>query len=129
VGWVGGDLVRVDFFESAAEPIVGSESVPAAEIRRVRLGMQTRVFFQDGWERWRAGRVIGGGPDLYYVRLPNADFDIEVSEDRLRVRWDRPPCDLCRSCLPEPMRRRATEMRVSPSGDSSWPSGLRPPRR
>src|SRR5665213_2383100 len=90
---ITGDQARIDLFESAAQVVAESLWVPLSEVRRVRIGTQTRVFFQDGWKRWRAGRVIGGGPDVYYVRLPNADFDTEVSEDRLRVRWDRPPRD------------------------------------
>jgi len=90
---VTGDQVRMDLFESAAQPVAESRWVPLSEVRRVRLSPQTRVFFEDGRQRWRAGRVIGGGPDVYYVRLPNSDFDLQVSEDRLRVRWERPPCD------------------------------------
>jgi ATP-dependent helicase HepA len=93
IGDTAGDQVRLELFESAAQPVAESVWVPLSQVQRIRLGTQTRVFFQDGSHHWRAGRVIGGGPDGYYVRLPNTDVDIEVSEDRLRVRWDRPPRD------------------------------------
>ncbi|MGY1680614.1 protein DpdE [Geodermatophilus sp. SYSU D01176] len=93
IGEVADGRARLDLFESVAQPVAESRWVPMTEVRRVRLSPQTRVFFQDGWGRWRAGRVLGGGPDLYHVRLPNSDVDFQVSEDRLRVRWDRPPQD------------------------------------
>lgn len=93
IGELAGGRVRLDLFESAAQPVAESRWVPLREVQRVRLSPQTRVFFQGGWGRWRAGRVLGGGPDVYHVRLPNSDVDLQVSEDRLRVRWERPPQD------------------------------------
>src|SRR4051812_30600749 len=88
-----GESVRVDFFESAAETLVSPEWVSAAVVRRVGLGEQTRVFFKDGRDRWRAGRVVGGGPDIYYVRVPNMRLDVDVHERDLRVRWEKAPSD------------------------------------
>lgn len=93
VGECRDDAIRVDFFESAAEPIVESVWKAPAEVRRARLGEQSRVFFQDGSGRWRAGRVVGGGPDVYFVRVPNGAFDLDLNEDRLRIRWEKPPND------------------------------------
>ncbi|WP_375502632.1 protein DpdE [uncultured Jatrophihabitans sp.] len=93
VGEVVDDRVRLDYFESAARPIAESRWVRLQEVQRVRLSPQTRVFFQDGWGRWRAGRILGGGPDSYHVRIPNMNVDLQVTEDRLRVRWERPPED------------------------------------
>ncbi|MBP2210858.1 ATP-dependent helicase HepA [Rhodococcus ruber] len=90
---IAGGQVRLELFESAAHPVSESRWVPVTEVQRVRLGTQTRVFFQDGQGRWRAGRVIGGGPDVYYVRLPNIDVDFQLPESRLRVRWERPTHD------------------------------------
>lgn len=92
VGRVDGDQVRIDFFESAAEPEVGSVWLPTDAIRRVPLGEQTRVFFQDGKGRWRAGRVVGGGPDTYFIRVPNVG-DVDIHESQLRVRWEKAPRD------------------------------------
>lgn len=86
------DRVAVDFFESVAEPTVGREWIPRTDVKRCRLGAQTRVFFDDG-AGWRAGRVVGGGPDVYAVMLPNREWAIQVHEERLRVRWERPPRD------------------------------------
>jgi ATP-dependent helicase HepA len=92
VSEIAGATMRVDFFESAAEPVVGSQWVSAAKLRRVPLGEQTRVFFRDGKSLWRAGRIVGGGPDVYFVRVPNVG-DVEIHESQLRVRWERPPRD------------------------------------
>lgn len=92
-----GDLrvseVRVDFFESAACPLAEAIWMPVGEVRRARLGEQSRVFFQDANKSWRAGRVVGGGPDVYFVRVPNREFDVDLHEERLRIRWEKPPRD------------------------------------
>jgi len=93
IGEIKDGRVRLDLFESAAQPIVESLWRPLSEVRRVRLSAETRVFFQDVDQNWRAGRVYGGGPDVYGIRLPNSDVDIPISEDRLRVRWERPTQD------------------------------------
>src|SRR5215203_2519618 len=93
VAEIVGQRAQVVFFESAAEPEVGSVCVEAAGLRRTLLGTQTRVFFQDAHARWRAGRVVGGGPDTYFVRVPNLRLDVDVPEGRLRVRWEKVPHD------------------------------------
>ncbi len=93
IGEILGGQVRIELFESAARPDTESVWVPITNVQRVRLGTQTRVFFQDAQQRWRAGRVVGGGPDIYYVRLPNMDVDLQLPESRLRVRWERPTHD------------------------------------
>ncbi|MGC4828889.1 protein DpdE [Micromonospora arida] len=86
----GGD-VRIDAFESIARPVAQSYWVPADECRLAQLLPQTRVYWQDpDTGRWRAGRIIGGGPGVYFVRLPNKDLDFQVPQQHLRVRWDRP---------------------------------------
>ncbi|WP_231924452.1 protein DpdE [Micromonospora chokoriensis] len=85
-----GDLVRVDAFESVASPVAASWWVLAEECQPVRLLEQTRVYWHDpDTGRWLAGRVIGGGPDLYFVRIRNRDRDFQVPQEELRVRWDR----------------------------------------
>nr|WP_283818680.1 protein DpdE [Jatrophihabitans telluris] len=93
VGDLSDGRVRVDFFESAAEPVVGSRWLPLPDVRRVLLGEQTRVFFVDGGGRWRAGRVVGGGPGGYFVRLPNSSMDTDIPEDQIFVRWEKVPRD------------------------------------
>lgn len=94
VGRVGerrGVDVQVEVFESVALPVADTYWVPADECRAVHLLPQTRVYWQDpDTGRWRAGRVLGGGPDVYFVRLPNKDIDYRVVQADLRVRWDRP---------------------------------------
>lgn len=93
VAKVDGDLMFVEYFESAAEPVVHNIAVPASSVRRVRLGVETRVFFQDSGGVWYAGRIVGGGPERYAVRVPNGRLDFDIAEGQLRVRWDRPPRD------------------------------------
>ncbi|WP_026163060.1 protein DpdE [Kribbella catacumbae] len=85
--------VSVEFFESAAEPSAQTFLRGSADVHRVSLGEQTRVFVLDRNDRWRAGRVVGGGPDTYFVRMPNFRGDVDIAESRLRVRWEKPPRD------------------------------------
>lgn len=81
----------VECFESVATPIAWSGWVPANECRHVRLLNQTRVYWEDpDTGRWRTGRVVGGSPAGYFIRLPNSEFDVKIPEQQLRVRWDRP---------------------------------------
>ncbi|MGI5216893.1 protein DpdE [Nocardia sp. CA-290969] len=93
VSAVRGGRARVDFFESAAEPVVGSQWVSVEGIRRVRLGKETRVFVPKNDGGWLAGRVIGGKAPTYYVRFPNQTVDLEVPEFALRVRRELPVSD------------------------------------
>jgi ATP-dependent helicase HepA len=91
VGEVQSDKVRLDCFESVTQPIAEQVWTQSAECRRVRLGAQTRVFWQDpDTGSWRAGRVVGGEPSGYFVRFPNSGQDRILPEAALRVRWDRP---------------------------------------
>ncbi|SCF20972.1 ATP-dependent helicase HepA [Micromonospora haikouensis] len=86
-----GATVQVDAFESVASPVAHSWSVAANECLPVRLLEQTRVYWEDpDTGRWRPGRVVGGGPETYFVRIPNRDQDFPVPQAQLRVRWDRP---------------------------------------
>ena len=94
VGAVDSNRVRLDLFDSAAVPIASQIWVDCAGTKRCQLDSQTRVYWQDRvMNHWRAGRIVGGGPDEYFVRPPNAQFDIRVPEVDLRVRWDRPVTD------------------------------------
>src|SRR4051812_13683269 len=63
VGDVRGSTVRLDLFDSAANPIAGQHWVDREDVRRCQVGIQTRVFWKDpATARWVAGRVVGGGP-------------------------------------------------------------------
>ena len=93
VGELDATRARVDFFESAAEPVAESQWMPLSDVKRMALGVQTRVFFKDGRGRWRAGRVVGGEPDGYFVRVPNMQLDLDIPETQLFVRWEMPPKD------------------------------------
>lgn len=141
VGRVGarrGSEIRIDFFESAAEPVVGSVWKDASEVRRVRLEEETRVFFLDAKDRWRVGRVIGSRDDYYFVKLPNVHGRVEVDERQLSVRWDRPPRDPLEVLLSganetpryrdarQPVRRRLLEERaVTASATGIMSAGVR----
>jgi ATP-dependent helicase HepA len=90
VGEIAGKQVRLECFESVAEPVVSQIWAEASACRRVRLARQTRVFWQNpDTGLWRAGRIVGGDPSGYFVRLPNSEQDTIVAEADLRVRWDR----------------------------------------
>jgi ATP-dependent helicase HepA len=95
VGAIDGVTVRVDCFESVAEPVAQSWWVAAAECRQVTLQVETRVYWQDkDTGIWRVGRVLGGDRKTsYFVRLPNREYDLKIPETQLRVRWDRPVSD------------------------------------
>lgn len=93
VSQINHNSAQVDFFESAAEPVVGSVRVAIADLREAWLDEQTRVFFKDRYGRWHAGRILAGGPRLYAVRLPNVQLDFEIPVEMLRVRWEKPPRD------------------------------------
>ena len=81
VGALDGSRVRVDCFESVAEPVVESHWVQAGECQWIRLELQTRVYWQDqDTGRWRAGRIVGGDQTAYFVRLPNSKKDFKVPE-------------------------------------------------
>jgi ATP-dependent helicase HepA len=83
--------LKIEYFESAAEPAVDAGWLPTSECRHVPLQAQTRVFCHDlDTGEWRAGRIVAGQPPTYYVRFPNSELDVAVPEADLRVRWDRP---------------------------------------
>ncbi len=87
---IEGAAIRLESFESVAHPVAEERWVLGASVIRHALSKQTRVFHRDEWGRWRAGRVISGGPSEYIVRFPNSVTDALIPSNRLRVRWDRP---------------------------------------
>ncbi|MFF9644197.1 protein DpdE [Kitasatospora aureofaciens] len=94
VGEIQGDSLRIDFFESVAEPAVESLLTARSRCRRVRLPAETRVYWRNpSTGVWRAGRVKGDRLPEYFVQFPNSDYDFPVHEHDLRVRWDRPVRD------------------------------------
>ena len=91
IGEIDDERVRVDFFESIAEPVAESRWLPASDCRRVILEPETRVYWRNpDTGDWLAGRVKGTSDDGYFVQFPNTEFDFPLPEDELRVRWDRP---------------------------------------
>ncbi|MFG2683733.1 protein DpdE [Streptomyces sp. NPDC048392] len=96
VGAITDGSLRVDFFESMAEPAIEPQTVPAIACRHVRLEPETRVFHYDrSTGEWKAGRVVGRAPAPhdYSVRYPNSELDDLVYEADLRVRWNKPVRD------------------------------------
>lgn len=91
VGAIDGPNVRIHCFASVAAPVVESRWVAYTECRSAKLLVQTRVCWRDSdTGTWRAGRIVGGDAAHCLVRLPNSELDFQVSENQLRVRWDRP---------------------------------------
>lgn len=91
---VESDLVEIEQFDSPANPRCQALWVDPTSVRRCRLGDQTRVFWKDELSgAWTAGRIVGGGPDVYFVRRPDQSLDLRIHESRLRVRWEKPLAD------------------------------------
>ncbi|MGW3809339.1 protein DpdE [Micromonospora sp. NPDC005113] len=91
---IGGTEVLLEQFDSPARPVVAERWVDIGGVRRHVLGQETRVFWRDPVTgRWLAGRVVAGGPDEYFVRHPNSEFDSMVVESDLRARWSQPLLD------------------------------------
>ncbi|MEY9211939.1 restriction endonuclease subunit R [Thermobifida halotolerans] len=93
IGEVEQGRVRVDFFESVADPAAESMWVPSSTCNHVQLAPETRVYWHNpDTGTWLAGRIRGtkGNGDEYFVRFPNVPYDFPVPEEQLRVRWDRP---------------------------------------
>ncbi|GAB2751589.1 protein DpdE [Streptomyces bullii] len=94
VGAVDGGTLRIDFFESVAEPEVESRTVPATACRPAVLKRETRVFWRNpNTGAWLAGRVQLARRPTYFVHFPNTQSDLPVQETELRVRWDKPVRD------------------------------------
>nr|WP_269087613.1 protein DpdE [Nocardiopsis sinuspersici] len=91
VGSFDAQHVRVDFFESVAEPVAHSVWVEVARCKHVRLEAETRVYRRNpDTGVWLAGRVRDKQGDEYFVRFPNTEYDFPIPEPELHVRWDRP---------------------------------------
>lgn len=89
---VDGATVRVEWFESVAEPVAHSEQVPLNRCRKKQLSPQTRAYWRTG-QRWRVGRVVWGDSTRYALRLPNSTTDIPVGAREVFVRWNRNVAD------------------------------------
>lgn len=91
---IGEAKALLEQFDSPARPVAVARWVDIGGVCRHIVEQQTRVFWLDGVTgRWLAGRILGGGPEEYFVRHPNSDLDIRVAESDLRVRWSRPLLD------------------------------------
>jgi ATP-dependent helicase HepA len=91
VAGVDDDHLRIDFFESIAEPVAESDWVPKAACNQAVLGPETRVYWRNpDTGDWLAGRVKGASSDGYFIQFPNTEFDFPLPVGQLRVRWDRP---------------------------------------
>jgi ATP-dependent helicase HepA len=91
VSEIDGIRVRIDYFESVAEPIAESRWAAVDVCRPVKLDEQTRVYWQNpDTGAWRTGRIVGGDQGTYFVRFPNSEADSKLPEAQLRVRWDLP---------------------------------------
>lgn len=93
IGEIDGRRVRVDFFESAANPLADSRWLSRNEVAAASLPRQTRVLWEEAG-RWHAGRVLGGDTESgYAVRKPNVAYDLRIPAGQLRVRWSRSVMD------------------------------------
>ncbi|NGY60391.1 DEAD/DEAH box helicase [Lentzea sp. NEAU-D13] len=86
--------VRIEYFESIAEPIAETVDALVQDCQPVMLPVGARVFWCDpDTHDWTAGRVTARQGESYFVRFPNSGEDRRVSGSDLRVRWNRPVQD------------------------------------
>lgn len=94
VSAVQASRVRIEYFESIAEPIAEIADVLVQDCQPVMLPVGARVFWCDpDTHDWTAGRVTARQGESYFVRFPNRSEDGRVSGSDLRVRWNRPVRD------------------------------------
>lgn len=91
VGAVQGSRVRIEYFESIAEPIVEAVDALVQDCQPVTLPVGARVFWCDpDTHDWTAGRVTARQSQSYFIRFANSSEDRRVGGSDLRVRWNRP---------------------------------------
>ncbi|WP_405177786.1 protein DpdE [Nocardia sp. NBC_01377] len=94
VAAVQGSQVRIEYFESIAEPIAESVDALVHDCQLITLSVGARVFWRDpDTHDWTAGRVTARQGESYFVRFPNSSADQRVRGSDLRVRWNRPVRD------------------------------------
>lgn len=94
VSAVQASRVRIEYFESIAEPIAETADAFVQDCQTVMLPVGARVFWCDpDTHEWTAGRVTARQGESYFVRFPNHSEDRRVSGSDLRVRWNRPVRD------------------------------------
>jgi ATP-dependent helicase HepA len=85
-----GDEVEVEYFDSISSTGRHRMVESRQRVKRVKLGLQRRCYWQDT-TGWRVGRVVQrGNVGDYVVRPPDSDWDIPLKETELFVRWNRP---------------------------------------
>lgn len=78
----------VEYFDTIARR--ETRTVPAADLRVVRLANQTRCYvFDPEEERWHMGRVRRLGDGDYMIELPDQEVK-DPDAEHLFVRWTRP---------------------------------------
>lgn len=91
VGLVEG-IAEIQFFDAPGAPLPAKLEFPLAEIERLSLPAQTRVYRCDIGGRWQVGRVLEDDGLIVFVQFPNGEtVNIEVGE--LQVRWLQPLAD------------------------------------
>lgn len=91
IGSVRAASIRLEYFESVAEPVALTEEVGDRAYQVVTLSVGTRVYWRNADTGvWTSGRIAGHQGDRYFVRFPNADYDFPVPGVELRVRWNQP---------------------------------------
>lgn len=83
--------VRVEYFESVAEPVARADVIPPHACQLVMLSRGARAYYRnpdtDQWSTCRIRDVIDG---RYFVRFSGTGVDVPVDGKDLRVRWNRP---------------------------------------
>jgi ATP-dependent helicase HepA len=81
--------VLLEYFDVPGETDPPAHWVPVAQVRKVGLPAQTRVFVHSDGGGWRVGRVLDGNGDRILVQLPNV-APMLVDAANVFVRWTAP---------------------------------------
>ena len=90
-----GDKIAIEFFDSPIATDRHRILDNPANVAKVQLTHQTRVyFFDEKCGYWRSGRVYDHIDNKCYISLPNHS-EIILSESQVYTRWNRPIQDPC----------------------------------
>jgi len=81
--------VLLEYFDVPGDTDPPGYWVSVAQVRKVDLPTQTRVFVQSDGRGWRVGRVLNGEGERILVQLPNA-APLLVDAADVFVRWTAP---------------------------------------
>ena len=90
-----GDRIEIEFFDSPIATDRHQIFDDPANVAKIKLTPQTRVyFFDEKCAYWRSGRIYNHIDNKCYISLPN-QAEIILGESQVFTRWNRPIQDPC----------------------------------